>query len=192
MLFSGAASAARFEALTARNPFAPTVQAVAGPGEVEQGPLEFRGLVVDASGTAYSLFDSAAAKGFWISAEDTSGPIQVKSYDAASGTLEVSQNGKALKLKLKQAVIQAGQSVAAMMPPPVNPVTPGKQPGIAPGGNANDARRLEAVAAEVRRRRALRNAAQNPAAAAQQSPAPTPAAAPEAPSPDIPSPPLNQ
>ena len=144
-------------------------------------------MVTDTAGTSYSIFDTTTNKGRWIRADDTNSPVQVKGFDAANNTLEVEQNGRPVKLPLKRAVIQAGQPVSAMIPPTPAIPSPGGPPNPGAVGQnkpdaANDARRLEAVAAEVRRRRALRNASGNrqgqpapataPAAAAQTPPAP--------------------
>ena len=178
LLGFGALSGAGLEAmdlqtLVDRSPFSPPKAAVAESGQQEQpGTLEFRGMVVDAAGTSYSVFDVTASRGYWVK-EGGDGPIRVKSYNPQDNQLEVEQNGKPVKLQLKRATIQAGSPVAAAAPrPPSQPGVP--QPGGGPPGMGRpngepgaDARRLEAVAAEVRRRRALRNAAaNNPAAAA--------------------------
>ncbi len=167
-----------FQPLVDRSPFSAAAGvAKAGATEEQAGPLEFRGLVVDEQGTAYSVFDATANKGSWLRADDPSGPVQVKSYDAANSVLEVVQNGKPLKLALKRSTIQAGPSLASMIPPaaPAGGATPQPgRPGEVKRDPAADAKRLESVAAEVRRRRALRNAAQ-PGAAQPATPAPAPA-----------------
>lgn len=178
-------SAMDLQTLVDRSPFSPPKSAVADNGQQEQpGTLEFRGMVVDEAGTSYSVFDVSASRGYWVR-EGGDGPIRVKSYNSQDSQLEVEQNGKPVKLQLKRATIQNGAPMAVAAPrPPSQPGVPppGGGPAVArPNGDGSaDARRLEAVAAEVRRRRALRNAAANPAAAAQQPaagqpPAPTPA-----------------
>jgi hypothetical protein len=178
---AGNLSAANLQTLLDRSPFAPSGAAAAAAGpQAEQGTLEFRGMVTDGGGTSYSVFDTTANKGRWVREGDDSGPFKVKSYDAATNTLEIEQDGRATKLSLKRATIQAGAPVSAMMaaPAPANGV-------VAPGGGdqkraepaAADARRLEAVAAEVRRRRALRNAGK-PQQGQPTTPVPAPAPAP--------------
>lgn len=168
-----------FQPLVDRSPFSAAAGAVnIGATEQQAGPLEFRGLVVDEQGTAYSIFDATTNKGSWLRADEPNGIVQVKSYDEANSVLEVVQNGKPVKLTLKRATIQAGQSLAAMIPPaaPAGGGTPQQRPGEVKRDPAADAKRLESVAAEVRRRRALRNAAQ-PGAAQPATPAPAPAPA---------------
>jgi hypothetical protein len=171
--------AADFQSLVDRSPFSPPQGAVnLGATEEQAGPLEFRGLVVDEQGTAYSIFDATSNKGSWLRVDEQNGIVQVKSYDEANSVLEVVQNGKPLKLALKRSTIQAGPSLAAMIPPPAPAGGAAQQqrPGEVKRDPAADAKRLESVAAEVRRRRALRNAAQ-PGAAQPATPAPAPAPA---------------
>lgn len=168
------------QTLVDRSPFSPPAQAADGTGTAEpQGTLEFRGMVTDTAGTSYSIFDTTTNKGRWVRADDANSPVQVKGFDAANNTLEVEQNGKPVKLPLKRAVIQAGQPISAMAPampaPNAGPGNPGAAVQNRPDG-AGDARRLEAVAAEVRRRRALRNSA-NGTRQGQPAPAATPAPA---------------
>ncbi|MCU0793461.1 MAG: hypothetical protein MUE42_11575 [Opitutaceae bacterium] len=166
------------QTLVDRSPFAPPGTSASGGAPVaEQGTLEFRGMVVDESGTAYSVFDASANRGFWIR-EGEKGPIQVKSYQAADNLLEVDRGGQAVKLQLKRATIQAGAPIAikpAVVNAPPRPQN-GATPNAAPA--AADTRRLEAVAAEVRRRRALRNAAATGQPAPAATPAPAPATSP--------------
>lgn len=176
---STAAAAVDLQTLIDRSPFAPPGQAAETAAPAEQGTLEFRGVVTDDQGTAYSIFDASTNKGRWVRADDETGPVKVRGYDPANGMLEVEQNGRPVKLTLKRATIQAGQPVAAMgnVPAPSNPASGPAQ--VQRNGNGNaDARRLEAVAAEVRRRRALRNASRNAPQGqppATQTPPPAPA-----------------
>jgi hypothetical protein len=176
---AGAARAVDLQTLVDRSPFSPPGQGNDASSATEAPPtLEFRGMVTDADGTAYSIYDTSTNKGRWVRADDANSPVQVKSFDPVNNTLEVEQNGRPLKLALKRATIQAGQPVAAAIP---NAPTPAGGNPAAPGAvrrpdSAADARRLEAVAAEVRRRRALRNAANNRQGQPPANVAPAPAA----------------
>lgn len=174
---AGELCAMDLQTLVDRSPFAPPGQSAETAAPAEQPTLEFRGMVTDDGGTAYSIFDTSTNKGRWVRADDPEASVRVRAYDPSNGTLEVEQNGRPVKLTLKRAVIQAGQPVANMAPNMPMPGGPGEV--RRPDGNA-DARRLEAVAAEVRRRRALRNAAQAQQGRppGQQASAPTPAANP--------------
>ncbi len=157
------------QTLVDRSPFAPPGGPASTEAPPEAGTLEFRGVVVDESGTAYSVFDATANRGYWVR-EGGDGPIRVKSYNSQDNLLEIDQNGRSVKLQLKRATIQTGAAIAVSAPRPGNNQARPPQPGGSPSANpAADARRLEAVAAEVRRRRALRNAT------ATQQPPPAPA-----------------
>jgi hypothetical protein len=174
-LTDGLLRGVELQTLVDRNPFAPAGQAAGPVQPAEQPTLEFRGMVTDFEGTAYNIFDTSTSKGAWVRVDDPDSPFKVRGYDPSSSTIEVEQNGRPLKLTLKRATIQAGPAMSAM-------VAGASAPGVASGearrtgDSGTDARRLEAVAAEVRRRRALRSAAgtaqgQPPAAAKPASPA---------------------
>lgn len=183
LVVSNAAVAVDLQTLIDRSPFAPPGQSAETAAPVAQGTLEFRGVVTDKEGTAYNIFDASTNKGSWVRADDENSPIKVRGYDAANGQLEVEQNGRPVTLTLKRATIQAGQPVAAMgnVPAPNNPNPAGPAQVQRNGNGSADARRLEAVAAEVRRRRALRNASRTAPQGqppANQTPPPAPAPAP--------------
>src|SRR5690606_28505580 len=123
-----------------------------------EAPLEFRSLIVEDGRRYFSVFDPSAQRGYWVAedgADDQSG-ITVSTYDDDAHRLVVSRGGRTYELLLKQANIVAGA-----VPAPVALTNNGSNNNRArPAVNtAADARRLEAVAAEVRRRRALRQAA---------------------------------
>ena len=112
---TGALHAVDLQNLVDRSPFSPASQSADGTGVAEpQGTWEFRGMATDAEGTAYSIFDTTTNKGRWVRAEDSNSPVQIKGFDPANNTLEIEQDGRALRLALKRAVIQSGQSVSAM------------------------------------------------------------------------------
>lgn len=144
--------------LVERSPFAPPGAKSVEAESAAPSQLEFRGIAADDNGTLFSVYDLAANRGYWVR-EGGDGVIAVKTFDPAENRLVVEQGGRTLTLSLKRALIQAGATGTVAATP---------SPGNAPSGSNNrtaanpaaDAQRLEAVAAEVRRRRALRNAAQ--------------------------------
>jgi hypothetical protein len=146
--------------LVERSPFAPpgTVGGEQTQAEVPS-TLEFRGVVRDGGGLSFSVFDATANRGYWLREGQDGQAIEVRQYLAQENRLEVVHQGRPLTLELKRAAIQTGApipvaGVEGSMPPQGGP---GFRGGV---DNQNvDANRLEAVAAEVRRRRALRNAA---------------------------------
>lgn len=165
--------AADLQTLIDRSPFSPSGMAVDASAPEPAGTLEFRGLVTDEAGTAYSLFDTSTNKGRWVRADDANGPLRVTGYDAANNVLDVEQNGRALRLSMKRATIQEGQAISAMASPaPSATARPTTTTTLASRRTA-DAQRLKAVAEEVQNRRKLRQAALAKARASGQ---PVPAA----------------
>jgi hypothetical protein len=149
--------------LVERSPFAPPGSKNAEPENVAPSQLEFRGIAADDNGTLFSVYDLAANRGYWVR-EGGEGAITVKTFNTADNQLVVEHGGRTLALSLKRASIQAGAAPAiAAIPTPGN-ASPGSN-NRTTANPAADAQRLEAVAAEVRRRRALRNAAQTTAPA---------------------------
>lgn len=146
--------------LVERSPFAPPGAATTEQTNEAPAQLEFRGIAADESGPMFSIYDLTASRGYWVR-EGESGAVTVKGFDSSEGQIEVEQGGRMLTLKLKRASISVGAAQVVAVPAPGN--TPNPRVGVAGGGAPPvDAKRLESVAAEVRRRRALRNAAQTP------------------------------
>ena len=154
-LFAAASSvlaATDLQPLLDNSPFgkAPVVEEpVVAAGEA---PLEFRSLVVEDDRRYFSVFDPASQRGHWIAEGEEGGDIVFVGYDTEAQQLVVRRGGRSLELPLKRADIVAG-----VMPTAAAPNAPPPRQ-VRPAGQA-DARRLEAVAAEVRRRRALRQSA---------------------------------
>lgn len=119
--------------------------------------LEFRSLVVEGGQRYFSIFDPTAQRGYWVAEGEEAGGISVASYNEDDQQLEVQQGGRTLNLVIKTANIVAG---AAPLPGAPGASAQTRTPQVRTTGAA-DPKRLEAVAAEVRRRRALRQAATN-------------------------------
>jgi hypothetical protein len=129
------------------------------------------------------VYDPARRRSVWLRVGDQDGPIQLQSFDAETRTVSVVQNGQTMNLKLQSAKLANAASGPAAPPLGVLPVAGAQSGGNNPLVNsvvtnptpADEAKRLEAVAAEVRRRRALRQAAaQNQAQSQAGQPAPRP------------------
>ena len=128
--------------------------------------LEFRGNLDLGDGLQFRLFDPAKKSGVWVRLNQRNEEFDAtaRRYDDEQKTLTVDLAGRSVTLPMRVAkVVSGGQ----MMPVP----PPG---GSAPGVNvapavtqsvvvnptpADEQRRLEAVATEVARRRALREQA---------------------------------
>jgi hypothetical protein len=175
------ASTDLLESLIKDSPFLP--QAAAGPGAGQTGPLELRGVVMERGSYVFSLFDLNSKESYWLGLNEPGFPVIARSYDRVSDTLTVEQQGRTLTLTLAAArTLPANtggvQQLPGMPPPlPTNQGAPGgNQPGSAPGGQAqpvagipatgitpDEAQRLQRIADEIRRRRAVGKAPNAPA-----------------------------
>jgi hypothetical protein len=150
-----------------RSPFLPPQ--ASGPASPTQGaPLEYRGYVVTSEGTQYRIYDPAKKAGTWVKLNERNPDFEViaKQHDGDHNTLVIEHQGRTLTLAERESkVVSAGN--AAMVPPQPMPA-PAPATNVAPAVTqtvvvnptpADEAKRLEAVAAEVARRRALREQA---------------------------------
>jgi hypothetical protein len=151
----------------ARSPFMPTAAAAAAattPGAT----LEFRGRMDLGDGLQFRLYDPAKKAGVWVRLGERSAEfdVVVKQHDEEQKTLTIEHQGRPLTLAERVSKVVSAGSVAQMMPPPT--VAPAPPSNVAPAVTqsvvlnptpADEARRLEAVASEVARRRAMREQA---------------------------------
>ena len=157
------ASTARAQ-LAANSPFLPP-QGAASAAPTQNAPLEYGGYITTAAGPVYRIMDPAKKTGVFLKlneADATLG-VTVKQFDQANNTVTVEQQGRTYTLEEKKAkIVSAGSAAPMPMPAPTPP------PNVAPAvvqsvvlnpTPADEAKRLEAVAAEVARRRALREQA---------------------------------
>lgn len=126
------------------------------PVDAGNQPMEFRGVLEENGQQLFSVFDTATKRSRWVTLNDTSGEVVVKSYNAEANTIALEQNGRALSLTLK-----SGPRIVQNVPPPMPPGMPGAngvQGQILPNGAGKgpEAQRLQQIAEEIRRRRALR------------------------------------
>jgi hypothetical protein len=135
-------------------------------GDTPNQPLEFRGVIEEGGGWVFSIYDTTSRHSRWIGLNAASDDFVVKEYDAIHQTVSVDQHGRILNLSLKSAPknAQAGNQMVAARPPQANgiPGMPGPAgPGVQPGspGSPADAQRLQQIAQEIERRRALRRQA---------------------------------
>jgi hypothetical protein len=167
--------------LAQSSPFMPA-QAAATTAVTEGAPLELRGVMDTGSGLLFGIFDPVKKVSVWSKLNEKDHDFLVKSYDATNEIVTVQHGGRTLNLAMRASkVASSGQATA---PPPMSAPT-GMPTAVAQSvvlnpTPADEQRRLEAVAAEVRRRRALREQASIQAAQGQtpvvEAPAPAPAA----------------
>jgi len=157
--------------ISTESPFVPkNGQIAAAP--TENSPIELRGVMATPDGLRFGIYEPAAQKGNWVKADEAGFGYVVKSYDANRSTVSVEYQGRVQTLTLKEAKFD-GTGAPAAAPnlasgPQVRPAVQGA-PAAAPN-QIEEAKRLEQVASEVRRRRAARQAATT-----TQPPTPAPA-----------------
>ncbi len=161
--------------ISTESPFVPkNGQAMAAP--TENSLIELRGVMTTPDGLRFGIYEPGSQKGNWVKANETGFGYVVRSYDADKLAASVEYQGRVQALMLKEARFDG---TGAPVPPPN--IIPGPQmrpPG--PGAPAvttnpaDDAKRLEQVANEVRRRRAARQAASAPPVTVPNPPPGTP------------------
>jgi hypothetical protein len=166
----------------ARSPFMP-VGAAAAAAPTAAAPLEYRGHMDLGDGLQFRLHDAAKKTGVYVRLNERNAEfdVVVKQHDAAQNTLTIEHQGRTHTLALRVAKVVSAGSAPAMMPQP--PMAPSPPSNVAPAvtqsvvlnpSPADEQRRLEAVAAEVARRRALREQATQQVQGMQPPGAPPP------------------
>lgn len=169
LVAAGLAFAAIGEAaaqLAAKSPFMPPA-ATATNAPTAGAPLEFRGYIETGDGVQFRVFDPAKKMGTWVKLNERNTDLEIlaKKYDSASKTLVIEHQGRTLTLAEKEAKVVSSGTAAQMAPPPPAPPPPSNVPAAVTQAvvlnptPADEQRRLEAVAAEVARRRAMREQA---------------------------------
>jgi hypothetical protein len=151
-----ASAAISLDGLTTNSPFLQRASAVALPTHSEASTLEFRGVISSSDGTLFGLYDRTRNQGAWVRQNEKGADFNVLAYDAANAVVTVDYQGQKLSLALSSAKVETAApslipTIAAA--PLAAPATPAVN-----GANPADQRKLESIAAEVRRRRALRTA----------------------------------
>jgi hypothetical protein len=151
-----ASAAISLDGLTTNSPFLQRSSAVALPTHSEASTLEFRGVISTSDGTLFGLYDRTRNQGAWVRQNEKGADFNVLAYDSANAVVTVDYQGQKLSLALSSAKVEtAAPSLIPMIAaaPLAAPATPAVN-----GANPADQRKLESIAAEVRRRRALRTA----------------------------------
>jgi hypothetical protein len=151
--------------LASRSPFMPP-QSAAPAGPAAGAPLEYRALMGTGEGLQFRIFDPAKKVGAWVKLNEKNSDFDIvaKQYDEEHNTLTLEHQGKTLTLALRESKVVSSGNAAQAMPPPPQPVPSNVPPAVTQAvvlnpTPADEQRRLEAVAAEVARRRALREQA---------------------------------
>ncbi len=151
---AASAAAVSLDGLVTNSPFVlKQSEEVAAPVATEGAAVEFRGIISTQDGLLFGLYDRAKNLGAWVKEGEKGSDFSVSAYDANNDMVTVEYAGQRLTLPLSSAQIGA----ASASPLPV--VNPRQGGPTNVSARADDRRRLESVAAEVRRRRALRQSA---------------------------------
>jgi hypothetical protein len=170
-------------ALTGASPFLPPAaagQATATP----DSQLELRGIMASGSTTMFSIYDATHKSSAWVRLNEPGRDFVVRSFDAGRDAVTVDYQGRTLTLALHTAKVVSAP-VNVPQPAIATPGVPGPQPIGGPvvlnPTPADEQRRLEAIAAEVNRRRMIRQQALQASRQAAGQP-------PSAPAPNVPPP----
>lgn len=165
------------------SPFLPPAAASAAPAATAGAPLQYRGFSEMADGVKFRIVDPAKKSGTWLklNERDTTFDVTVKQSVPDYASIVVEYQGRTLNLALPEAKVNssgpAGANVPIAPPPQMVNVPPAvTQSVVVNPSPADEQRRLEAVASEVARRRALREQSQQQV---QGVPATVPPAAPQ-------------
>lgn len=172
-----ALASARAELLKV-SPFLGPQSAATAP--TQNAPLEYRGSMAIGDVEQFRVVDPSRKVGTWLKVgeHDANLDVTLKEHDETHDTIAVEHGGQSMTLQLKTAkVVSSGMLPSPMlpMPPPATNVSPAVIQTVVPNPTPQqEQERLQAVAAEVARRRALREQAiqQAQARAAGQLPAP--------------------
>lgn len=151
--------------LAGKSPFLPTGDSAGAAAPTADAPLEFRGTMVTSEGIKLRIVEPARKNGAWllVNERDPSLDFVVKQYDAEHDTVKVEYQGQMLTLAQHVAKVASAGAPQYPVPGPPGGVM-AMPPSIAQSvvvnpTPADEQRRLDAVAAEVARRRALREQA---------------------------------
>jgi hypothetical protein len=153
--------------IASRSPFLPPENSPVEKTEAAAAALEFRGFVDVGGGKQFRLFDPAKKQGAWVRLNERSPEFEavIRQHNEGEESVSVEHQGRTVTLTMRKAKIVA-DAAAAAPPPGVAPagpaitVTPAVPQSVMVNPSpADEQRRLEAVAAEVNRRRALREQA---------------------------------
>ena len=119
-----AAAPAELAHLTLESPFLPAGAGGADP--VRQETLELRGIVCQAEGVYFCIYDAAKKKSIgWVGLNEPGHNVVVRAFDAAKNTITVETRDGNKQLKLSKVIVaSAGMTPAAAASQPTNPASP--------------------------------------------------------------------
>jgi hypothetical protein len=139
--------------LAPSSPFLPANASALGIAAGPSGPIELRGIMGTSDGAQYCIYDSTKKKDVWVGLNETGHDFVVKNADPNEDRVTVEYQGRILRLDLHVAKVASSGTAAA--PSYVTSQTL----AVTNPSPADEQRRLDAVAQEVRRRRMERERA---------------------------------
>ncbi len=153
----GCAGLARGD-LAPTSPFLPANSTMAGGAQAgPAGPVELRGIMSTAQGVAYCIYDTAKKTSEWVGLNEAGNDFVVKSADPANDAVTVDFQGRSLRLVLRTSKVASAGAAGGPGGPSAMPGA--SAPVVLNPNPADEQRRLDAVAQEVRRRRMEREKA---------------------------------
>jgi len=130
----------------------------------QNAPLEYRGSMSMADVRQFRVVDPAHKVGTWLKVgeKDANLDVTLKGHDDSHDTITVEHGGQTMTLQLKAPKVVSSGAMPTPIMPALRPsnVSAAVIQSVVPNPTpADEQRRLEAVAAEVARRRALREQA---------------------------------
>lgn len=174
--------------LVSKSPFE-SARSGSAAAPTANAPLEFLGYLEVGQGPQFRLHDPATKQSVWVGLNERNKDLDVlvKQHGREDDTLTVEHRGAVHTLPIRKAKVVSGGPVTAGVPPPVavqsNVPAAVTQSVVVNPTPADEARRLDSVAAEIARRRALRNQAEQTVSQPQAAPPAPPAPANMAPQP---------
>jgi hypothetical protein len=141
--------------LAATSPFLPANAPAAGSAGGPSGPIELRGFSSTSDGITICIYDTAKKRDVWVGLNEGGHDFVVKTADLASDTVSVQYQGRSMKLTLRTAKVASSGPAASA---PVAAQNALNQVAVNPSP-ADEQKRLDAVAQEVRRRKLEREKA---------------------------------
>ncbi|MEO7599010.1 MAG: hypothetical protein ABIV50_08765 [Opitutus sp.] len=150
------------EAAIGKSPFLPPAAAT-DTAPTADATLELRGIMASGDSYMFSIYDSTHKSSSWARLNENGHGFVVRSHDATRDSVTVDYQGRTLTLALRTAKVASAPVNIPQPAPSPNAAAPGPQPIGGPvvlnPSPADEQRRLEAIAAEVNRRRMIRQQA---------------------------------
>lgn len=173
LLFGLSVRAQSADPLAGGSPFLPpSTQTESAP--TSDAAIELRGIMAAGDDYMFSIFDSTKRMSVWKHLDEPGHEFVVRSYDPARDVVTVEYQGRTLTLALRTAKVAAAPVQSATIVSAPQGPQPVGGPVVLNPTPADEQRRLEAIAAEVNRRRMIRQQALQASRAAAGQPQPPP------------------